>query len=192
MKKQRDELDRYYTPSWLSQRCVDWVFSNIPVDGDILEPSFGGGSFLRALARNKATGVVGVEIDPSAFRAVDGSIVSAVYNDDFLSMHAGHFGNLALVVGNPPYKTAQAFIQKSWSLLKPGGHVAFLLRLSFLEGRKRREFWKNYPPKHVLVVPDRPSFIGDGKTDRSAYALFVWQKTYTLVDSKLGWLGGEG
>ena len=54
--------------------------------------------------------------------------------------------------------------------------VAFLLRLGFLASVQRAEFWKQNPPTRVIVLSKRPSFTGDGKTDRSEYAFFVWEK----------------
>lgn len=94
------------------------------------------------------------------------------------------------VIGNPPYKYAEAFVRLSLEHTVEGGYVVFLLRLAFLEGQERGAgLWKEYPPKQVAVCSQRPSFTGDGKTDATAYAVFVWQKGYSGSTS-LTWLGG--
>jgi hypothetical protein len=45
-----------------------------------------------------------------------------------------------------------------------------LLRLNYLEGVERAEFWRRCAPD-VYVLPNRPSFHGGG-TDATAYAWF--------------------
>jgi hypothetical protein len=81
------------------------------------------------------------------------------------------------VIGTPPYRQAQEHVERAIGIATadrtmPGG-VAFLLRLAFLEGQGRAEFWRKHPPTEVHVLTRRPSFTG-GKTDSCAYAFFVW------------------
>lgn len=81
-----------------------------------------------------------------------------------------------LVVGNPPYRHAEEFIQRSWQLLKPGGIILFLLRLSFQSGVRRcEEFWPAYPLSDVGIVVRRPSFYGNS-TNATDYGIFMWRK----------------
>jgi hypothetical protein len=80
-------------------------------------------------------------------------------------------------MGNPPYSHAEAFIRKHMTLLDAGGHCVQLLRLAFLEGqRRRRGLWKEFPAKTIYVLGKRPSFTGDGRTDATAYAIFLWER----------------
>lgn len=82
-----------------------------------------------------------------------------------------------LIVGNPPYKYTEQFVRHSLGMLENGGHLVFLLRLSFLEGQERRRgLWREYPPRFVVVCSKRVSFTGDGQTNATAYAYFIWQK----------------
>lgn len=101
-------------------------------------------------------------------------------NTDFLSTSTASLGSTYdLSVGNPPYKLAEEFVRHAMTLVSPDGHIAFLLRLSFLEGRARAAgLWKDYPLKRLHVLSKRPSFTGNSKTDAAAYALFVWQKSH--------------
>lgn len=83
-----------------------------------------------------------------------------------------------LVIGNPPYKFAEAFTRKALAMAP---QVMFLLRLAFLEGGARgKGLWRQHPPRKVIVLSRRPSFIttGDkaGKTDATAYAIFYFQR----------------
>lgn len=92
------------------------------------------------------------------------------------------------VIGNPPYRYAEEFVRKSYSLLVPGGQMLFLLRLAFLEGQKRCSgLWKELVPKKAYVCGRRPSFTGNKKTDATAYMLCLWEKGYTGA-TELDWL----
>ncbi|MCL6612078.1 MAG: hypothetical protein K6T66_11125 [Peptococcaceae bacterium] len=51
--------------------------------------------------------------------------------------------------------------------------IIMLLRLAFLESKKRRDFWRRYPVNGLYVLSERPSLMG-GKTDAAAYAWFIW------------------
>lgn len=96
---------------------------------------------------------------------------------DFLATPT--YPDVDLVIGNPPYSMAEAFIRRSLGQVMEGGYVLLLLRLGFLEGQKRhRGLWQTYPPLVVGVFGDRPSFTGNGKSDNTAYAVFLWQRGY--------------
>ena len=57
-------------------------------------------------------------------------------------------------------------------------HVAFLLRLAFLESRERFAFWQDHPCQRIYVLSERPSFTGGG-TDSCPYGFFIWDKWHT-------------
>lgn len=108
---------------------------------------------------------------------------------DFLS-RGGE--SVDLVMGNPPYKFAEKFCRKALALTREGGYALFLLRLAYLEGQARsRGFWRDFPPCAVHVLSARPSFITEGfnagKTDATAYAIFLWRKGYKGLTT-LDWL----
>jgi hypothetical protein len=84
-----------------------------------------------------------------------------------------------LIIGNPPFGLAEEFVRYSLSLLDKNGWLVFLLRLAFLEGQDRgRGLWSEFPLHTCGVYSPRPSFTGDGKTDATAYAAYVWQKGF--------------
>ena len=75
-----------------------------------------------------------------------------------------------VIITNPPFYMAEEFVRKS---LRCADHVVMLLRLAFLESRIREAFHEEFP-SDVYVLSRRPSFLGNGKTDSSAYGWFVW------------------
>ena len=89
------------------------------------------------------------------------------------------------IITNPPYKYAFEFVQKALESVKSGRKVAMFLKLQFLEGKKRKEFYQRTPPRTVYVSSSRLNCAmnGDFETYKSnnaiCYAWFVWEKGYT-------------
>jgi hypothetical protein len=75
-----------------------------------------------------------------------------------------------LDIGNPPFSLAEQFLDRARQLADV---VVLLERLSFLGSDSRAHRWHGYTPD-VYVLPNRPSFTNDGKTDSADYAWFVW------------------
>lgn len=91
------------------------------------------------------------------------------------------------IITNPPYKYAQEFVEHSMELIEKSDvadlRVAMFLKLTFLEGQKRRKLFEKYPPKIVYVFSQRQKCAINGdfaNTGSSAacYAWFVWQKGF--------------
>ena len=165
----RDPLDRYCTEDEVAFQCLT------PIDvrgASVLDPSAGGGSFLRAAQRHGAKALTGIDVDPHA----PGRAEFPWQVADFL--HTDPFFTVDCIVGNPPYRHAEEFVTHSrrWARHRPGipSKVAFLLRLGFLAGQERRAFWNYNPPDQVIVLSEQPSFTGDGGTGATEYAWFIW------------------
>lgn len=64
----RDELDRCYTPDRLADAVVASISVELVEGATVVEPSFGGGAFLRAIRRrwSETVHVVAVDVDPEA------------------------------------------------------------------------------------------------------------------------------
>ena len=56
---------------------------------------------------------------------------------------------------NPPYDKAVEFCKHSLDCVDNGRLVVMLMRIQFLEGKKRKEFFKKNPPKFVFVSSSR-------------------------------------
>jgi hypothetical protein len=94
---------------------------------------------------------------------------------------------------NPPYKHALQFIETALDSVKEGRKVAMFLKLTFLEGKARRKFFENNPPKTVYVSSSRLNCAmnGDFDTYKSnnaiCYAWFVWVKGWK-GDTVVKWI----
>jgi len=88
------------------------------------------------------------------------------------------------IITNPPYKYAVEFCEKAIDLVDVGYKVAMFLKLTFLEGQKRREFFDKYPPKYILVFSKRVQVAINGdkemfkKSSAACYAWFIWEKGF--------------
>jgi len=85
------------------------------------------------------------------------------------------------IITNPPYIYVSKFILKALSLLKQGGKLALLLPTRYLEGKERKQIFKNFPPKIVYVSSGRLKCAMNGNFDKImgnavSYAWFVWEK----------------
>jgi hypothetical protein len=155
-------LDAYYTPDALASFLVNLL----PIHGNdlVLEPSAGGGAFVKALL-HKTNQVVAIDLNPDApgLKMVGSAVC------DFLDVLPPNPPDW--IIGNPPYFNASEHVEHALNCTDR--HVGFLLRLAFLESKRRAAFWKKNPCRKVFVLSERPSFTG-GRTDNSAYGFFWW------------------
>ena len=179
-RAERVPLDAYYTPDDVAARCVA-VLPSWP--RRIVEPSAGGGAFVRGIrARWRTAQITGCDVNPDALGLRECNAAAVC---DFVDFRPGDIDPDA-VVGNPPYSDAEAHIRHALRVVRPDGVVAFLLRLAMLESQKRAAFWTAHPPRKVWVLSARPSFTGGG-TDSAAYGWFVWERGFAGPPA-LGWL----
>lgn len=87
------------------------------------------------------------------------------------------------IITNPPYKYALEFVQKALDSVQIGKKVAMFLKLQFLEGKSRKKFFLENPPKVVYVSSSRLNCAMNGDFDKYessaiAYAWFVWEKGF--------------
>ncbi len=87
------------------------------------------------------------------------------------------------MITNPPYSQAQEFIEHALKITKPWVKIAMLLKLQFLEGKKRKEFFKKHPPKIVYVHSERImcaknwdfEWLKKSWGSAVAYAWYIWE-----------------
>lgn len=87
------------------------------------------------------------------------------------------------IITNPPYKYALEFTERALKCVQPGRKVAMFLKLQFLEGKKRKDFFMRNPPKTIYVSSSRLSCAKNGEFSKHpssaiAYAWFVWEKGF--------------
>lgn len=159
----RRPLDDYPTPDWVVRAIAPHVAGT-----RVLDPCCGAGAILDVFAERGAV-VAGIEIAEERAeeaRAKGHNVVAANALD-------GEWPQADLIITNPPFSLAQEFAEKALASVARGGTVALLLRLGFLEGKKRLGFHRAHGSS-VYVLSSRPSFTGNGKTDASAYGWFLW------------------
>jgi hypothetical protein len=171
---ERQKDDFYPTPP----ECVRALLSVERFDGPIWEPACGDGAISRVLEEARHT-VVSTDL-------VDRGYGTA--RRDFLMEHAAEAPN---IITNPPFKLGEAFWCHAASLA--AGKVAFLARLTWLEGRERAAMFSILPPSRVWVFSWRPKFqrarLAEGKDNGGmlAYAWYVRDAGFS-GQPVLGWL----
>jgi methylase of polypeptide subunit release factors len=169
--------DHYVTPRWAVEALLAGPLGieEVRMTGDVLDPCAGSGAILKALGANSYK-VRGIELDEQRAREV-AAYANCEQGD---SLKTVSWGAPDAVVMNPPYLCALEFVTKALKVChldnphtKVGGVVAVLLRLQWLSSQKRAAFHRDHPAD-ILVLPRRPSFTMDGKTDAADYAWFVW------------------
>jgi hypothetical protein len=176
--------DVYLTPRWCVDRLIDaWVPSIAVATGEkvCLEPCVGSGNIVRAFNRQYAAArweAWDISLDSTKLKNCG---ANTFWHGDFICADseagppfydmADHVG---LVLTNPPYTLAQQFVRRArhWC---PNADLMFLLRLGFLASEKRVKFYAEMGTPDIYVLPNRPSFTGDGRTDGADYGWFHWR-----------------
>lgn len=124
------EVNDYYATE---PAAVEWLCKLEKFNHKVLEPSCGAGHISEVLKAH------GYEVDSR-------DIVDRGYGTqaDFLSIDNQHFDGD--IITNPPYSLAQEFVEKSLSIISDGHKVAMFLKITFLEGKKRKELFRICPP----------------------------------------------
>ena len=124
-------------------------------------------------------------LESRGYRVISTDLIYRGYGDleslDFLKYTLDGFDGD--IITNPPYRYALEFIQRALESVKPGRKVAMFLKLQFLEGKERKHFFLENPPKVVYVSSSRLKCAINGefekvKSSAVAYAWFVWVKGF--------------
>ena len=156
-----EEAEYYPTPAWCVHRLLDAV--SLP-SGDWLDPCVGEGAIPDAVTD---PGVRWLTVDIRDTGCAD-------YVVDYT--RANRWGRFDVCLMNPPFSKAWEFARKA---IEHCDTVIMLQRLNWLQpgssepSRARAQWLREHTPG-VYVLPDRPSFTGDGKTDSQAYAWYAW------------------
>lgn len=174
---QRIANDAYLTPPGLALAICRRLEPLMPRQTWVWDPCCGEGAFVDAAAEAWHGEYLrsGGGCDPEGLQFSGNDIAKGF---DFLTRDPA--STPSLIVTNPPYLIAEGFFHRSIGIVREGGHVAFLLRLSFLGGQRRAEtIWSKRNLRWLAPITPRPSFTPDGKTDAAEYALFVWERGFT-------------
>lgn len=170
--RERVEDDYYATPYVGTQMLLD----NVDFTGNFLEPCVGGGHIADVIKKHyDKADVLGSDL---VDRGYPNTLV-----EDFLTYDFDRkFDN---IITNPPYSLAQEFLEKGMEVVNNNGKIAMFLKIQFLEGAKRREMFKNYPPKYIYVFTKRQNPWRNGSqvdengkpwSSTMCFAWFIWEK----------------
>lgn len=174
--RERVSNDYYATP----YESTKALLNNVKFHGNFLEPCVGGGHIAEIIKEyypNKQVYCMDL-VD----RGYPNTLVADFLTYDFLNQK---FDN---IITNPPYNLAQEFLEKSMKITNDGGKVAMFLKIQFLEGVKRLEMFKKYPPKYIYVFTKRQNPWRNGNpldekgkpwSSTMCFAWFVWEKDST-------------
>jgi hypothetical protein len=176
-KDDREQYDYYAT----NPKCVEDLFERENFSGNIWECACGEGHLSKRML--KIGSYYGLNVYSS-------DIIDRGYGDvlDFLSIDVQEW--LGDIVTNPPYKYAQEFVEKSLKIIPNENKVAMFLKLTFLEGKKRKLLFKHNPPKIVYVYSKRQECAKNGEfkgTSAVAYCWYVWEKGFK-GDTIIKWI----
>lgn len=167
----RRPADFYETPA----KAVKVLLEHHRLRGPILEPCAGSGAIVRAI-REYYSSRPRLHITAIEIREEERSTLQ-----QFAEVHIADFRDWApnrwyrTIITNPPYSLAEEVLERALLVADNRTEILLLLRLAFLESRKRRDAWQRWPLQRIYVLSERPSFTGGG-TDATAYGWFLFRK----------------
>ena len=172
-KEERAEDDFYAT----EPAGAEWLLKVEPQLNRIWEPACGAGHLAEVFRKAGKLGAVSDLYD----RGYHPEGIPQAFGRDFLQMKKVWKGD---VVTNPPFSNGFSWAQHQLDLIEEGRYSALFMKLTFLEGKARRNFFDEFPPIRVWVSSSRlvcaryGDFENYGKTKATCYAWFVWQKGF--------------
>jgi hypothetical protein len=158
---------------------------------NVFEPCAGRGNISVQLAR------MGHNVLSHDLNSYEHSLCSINTSHDALTEPKVEFANA--VVTNPPYhKQLPRLLATKW--IEEYDYVAMFVRLTFLEGKKRKNLFTNNPPSDIIFLSDRVRFTDKNiepieKEDQIggmiAYIWIVWNKNAPHDNTKTQWVNLE-
>jgi len=175
----------YETPAWCVHRLLDRIGPRISDTDDsshltLLEPAIGSGAIVRAVDQwLNANGYVsemphwfGFDVSDVAQSCESDRVAVTVRSfldpwslDDKLIVRYCDFS-----ITNPPFSLA---LDMARAAMQVAPVVIQLSRIGWLGSNDRADWLRANTPS-VYLLPDRPSFVGKGRTDSDYYAWMVW------------------
>lgn len=197
----RNANDAYETDPRLALAIARQVRAAFGEFDLVVEPSAGGGAFVRAARQTWRYSRI-VAIEPFGAHArphVVGGVATPLHDagadgvlrtrwEDYVEAWEPPAEQRRLTLANPPFALGEAHIRLALERSRVGDVVAMLLRGSMLASAARvRGLWRAWPPSHVWNLAPRPSFTGGG-SDSAEYVVVAWSLPCTGAGYVGGWL----
>lgn len=170
--KERHADDFYPTPP----AATASLLSVETFDGPVWEPACGDGAISKVF-------------EASGHQVISSDLVDRGYGESRIDFLMELQPRGAHIVTNPPFKLLSPFARKATALCR--GKVAFLARLTALEGMERRKLFETTPIARIWVFAKRPTFHRGGVESHGggmlAFCWLVWEHGYTGKPT-LGWI----
>ena len=187
----RNKNDLYPTPPLATYALIKTLGHNMPEQ--ILEPCAGRGHIAAELRRH------GYDVTATDLHKYEDLVSEVISGHDATIMPPMSPANVG-VITNPPYhKDLPRVLTEKW-LNDEYRFIAMFVRLTFLEGKKRKKLFTKYPPSDIIFLSDRVNFGPVGllptepieKKDQIggmiAYAWVVFEKNTSYDNTKLHWV----
>ena len=164
----REENDYYATNPQALKTALPYL-RDCGLSNDVWECACGGGHLSKVLIDN-------------GYNVYSTDSIDRGYGlvQDFLQSDIKWSGD---ILTNPPFKLAENFVEKAFSVIDNGHKVFLFLKVQFLESKKRKELFSKYPLKHLLVYSERQQCAKNAEFDKykattQCYCWFVFEKGY--------------
>lgn len=174
----RAEYDFYAS----EPKCATLLMEIEPQISNIWENAVGEGHLAEEFRKAGKLGAVSDLID----RGYRPEGIPTKYGLDFLKLDKVWKGD---IVTNPPFQEVTGKGQGQWvkhslDCITEGHYLALFMKITFLEGKTRKDLFKELPPLRVWVSSSRLNCAknGDfekyGKGSAACYCWYIWQKGY--------------
>ena len=184
--EKRNKNDLYPTPPRATYSLIKTLGHNMPEQ--ILEPCAGRGHIAAELRRH------GYDVTATDLHKYEDLVSEVISGHDATIMPPMSPANVG-VITNPPYhKDLPRVLTEKW-LNDEYRFIAMFVRLTFLEGKKRKKLFTKYPPSDIIFLSDRVNFGPVGllptepieKKDQIggmfAYMWIVWVKNEFVLNN---------
>lgn len=184
-RKKETEVSQadFYATHPTSVRAFLKMYDLFDSNDHFWEPACGTGNISKVLK------------DEHHFDVYSTDLVDRGYGDgqlNFLQCMTLPKKDINVILTNPPFKYADAFLEQAMTLLPSNGRYIAFLPLTFLEGKGRYKLFQRWTPTKVFIFSSRQGCDSQGRFEfknggARAYAWYVWNDKHT-TDTNLFWI----
>jgi len=172
-KDPKKDLRLYETPSYV----LDMIMDEIPLFGPsadplILEPCAGRGAIVKRLIECGHDPENIYAVEPIVFRHAKIPLPEGNKFRGMIERYIPPVAGFDLIITNPSFDLFVTVAETCYPMLRGGGVLVLLNRLSVISTAKRKHFWQEHY-SDVYVLPTRPSFVKSGRRDTWDYAFVI-------------------